>query len=145
MNLKYEQLVSKFFDKCDRFFEVNNVEEKDGVSVASIHLEGKALEWFQGYEIGAKEITWETFAIDLTARFGRGRFDNPVGQLPKLRQLTSVKYSQEQFETLMARTRGLTEEFLVECFISGLKDAICPQVVMFQPTTLSQAIGLALL
>ena len=45
----------------------------------------------------------------------------------------------------MARTKGLPEDFFVQCFISGLKDAIKNQVTMFQPNTLTQAIDLALL
>ena len=35
--------------------------------------------------------------------------------------------------------------FFVQCFISGLRDTIKNQVMMFQSTTLSQAIGLPLL
>ncbi|PON91078.1 hypothetical protein TorRG33x02_131090, partial [Trema orientale] len=54
--------------------------------MATIHLESKALEWFQGYEIGVKELTWKTFQADLITRFGLGQFDSPVGQLTKLRQ-----------------------------------------------------------
>ena len=39
----------------------------------------------------------------------------------------------------MARTRGLIEEFFVQCFINGLRDTIKNQVMMFQPTTLIEA------
>ena len=45
----------------------------------------------------------------------------------------------------MARIRGLTEDFFCAIFISGLRDTIKNQVMMFQPTTLIQALGLALL
>ena len=72
-------------------------------------------------------------------------YDNSFGQITKLRQTSSVHAYQEQVEALMVRIRGLTEEFFVQCFINGLMDAIKNQVMMFKPTTLSQAIGLALL
>ncbi|ESR55507.1 hypothetical protein CICLE_v10023331mg, partial [Citrus x clementina] len=52
---------------------------------------------------------------------------------------------QEQVEALVARTRGLSEDFFVQCFVSGLRDAIKNQVAMFQPKTLIQVVGLALL
>jgi hypothetical protein len=131
--------------KCERFFKANNVEDQEKVNLATIHMEGKALEWFQGYEISNTDLSWQKFTQDLILRFGPGVFDSPIGQLTKLRQVNDVKEYQEQFEALMARARGLTEEFFVECFISGLKDVVRSQVVMFQPNTLSQAIGLALL
>ena len=45
----------------------------------------------------------------------------------------------------MASTRGLTEEFFVKCFISGLRDTIKNQVMKFQPPTLIQVVWFALL
>ncbi|KAH9733790.1 hypothetical protein KPL71_017135 [Citrus sinensis] len=131
--------------KCDRFFNINGIVEEEKVEMVSIHLEGHALEWFQGYEAGHENINWESFSTDIIAHFGLSAYDSPVGQLTKLKQTTVVKAYQEQFEALMARTRGLPVDFFVQCFISGLKEAIKNQVTMFQPNSLTQAIGLALL
>ncbi|XP_052292019.1 uncharacterized protein LOC127900817 [Citrus sinensis] len=97
--------------KCERFFKYNGVEESDMVGLATIHLEGKALEWFQGYEVAIAEPSWRQFFTDLMARFGPGTYDNPVGQLSELRQISTVRLYQEQFEALVARTRGLPEDF----------------------------------
>ena len=41
--------------KCERFFKYNGLEEFDMVGLATIHLEGKALVWFQGYEVAIAE------------------------------------------------------------------------------------------
>lgn len=131
--------------KCGRFFYANGIVNEEKVGLASIHLEGKALEWFQGYEAGNKEFTWDQFSQDVIARFGPSTYDSPMGQLSKLKQTSTVRNYQEQFETLMARTTGLPDEFFVHCFVSGLKEVIKNQVTMFRPTTLPQAIGLALL
>ena len=79
------------------------------------------------------------------ARFDPSTYDNPVGQLSKLRQTSTVRLYQEQFEALVARTRGLPEDVFVQCFVSGLRDAIKNQVAMFQLKTLIQAVRLALL
>ncbi|KAL9426701.1 hypothetical protein AB3S75_033478 [Citrus x aurantiifolia] len=130
---------------CDRFFNINEIVEEEKVEMALIHLEGQALEWFQGYEVGHENINWESFSTDAIAHFGPNAYDSPVGQLTKLKQTIVVKAYQEQFEALMAITKGLPEDFFVQCFISGLKDDIMNQVTMFQPNTLTQAIGLTLL
>ena len=42
-----------------------------------------------------------------------------------------IKAYQEQFEVLMARVSGLLEEFFVQYFISGLKEVVKNQVIMF--------------
>jgi len=39
------------------------------------------------------------------------------------------------FETLAFRTEGLGDEFYLECFISGLKEAIQAHVQMHHPPT----------
>ena len=131
--------------KCERFFKYNEVPKLEKVAIASMHLEGKALNWFQGYEPSVKDLNWETLATNITARFRQETYDNPIGQITKLKQISSIHIHQEQFEALMVRTKGLKEDFFVQCFISGLRDTIKNQVMMFQPTTLSKAIGLALL
>ena len=51
--------------------------EKVGITL--IHLEGKALDWFQGYEASVKDLNWETLATNITSRFGQGTYDNPIG------------------------------------------------------------------
>ena len=51
--------------KWERFFEYNEVLEQEKVRIVSIHLEGKALEWFQGYETFVKELNWNTFTVDV--------------------------------------------------------------------------------
>ena len=131
--------------KCKRFFKYNELPKLEKVGIASMHLEGKALNWSQGYEPSVKHLNWETLATDITARFRQGTYDNPIGQITKLKQISSIHIHHEQFEALMVRTKGLKEGFFVQCFISGLRDTIKNQVMMSQPTTLSKAIGLALL
>ena len=58
--------------KCERFFKYNEVPELEKVGIALIHLEGKTLEWFHGYEALVKDLNWETLATYITARFGQG-------------------------------------------------------------------------
>ena len=151
---KFSTLIFPIFDgenpigsvyKCDRFFKYNEVPEPEKVGITSIHLDGKALDWFQGYEAPNKVLNWKMFVMDITTRFGQETYDNLIGQITKLRQTSFVHTYREQFGALMVRTRGLMDGFYVQCFVSSLMDAIKNQVMMSKPTTLSQAIGLALL
>ena len=65
--------------KCERFFKYNGVEEKEIVNLESIHLERKALEWFQGCEASAKNLNWRVFSTDMIIQFGPGKYENLMG------------------------------------------------------------------
>ena len=47
------------------------------------------------------------------------------------------------FEALAFRTRGITNEFYMECFISVLKEAIKAQVLLHHPPTWTEACQVA--
>ncbi|KAA8524055.1 hypothetical protein F0562_010514 [Nyssa sinensis] len=70
-------------------------------------------------------------------------YEDDIGALTKLKQINLVKGYHKRFEELATRTKGLSEEFFVSCFISGLKEEICPLVQMFRPITMIQVVGLA--
>lgn len=60
-----------------------------------------------------------------------------------VKQHSTVREYQEQFEILANKTLNLPESFFTSCFISGLKEEIKANVLMFRPTTTTQAISLA--
>jgi hypothetical protein len=66
-----------------------------------------------------------------------------LGKLMKLHQTGSVSDFITMFEQLAIRTEGLSDEFYLECFISGLKEAIWAHVSMHHPITWLQACQLA--
>lgn len=129
--------------KCKRFFEFNRIEEEQKVRLAVMHLDEKAIQWFQWFEKTQKTLDWKGFTYGIQMRFGPNVFEDAIGELTTLQQNSTVKAYQERFEELANRTTGLTEEFFVSCFISGLKEEIRAGVQMFQPGNISQAIGLA--
>ena len=55
---------------CERFFKYNKVLEPEKVGITSINLEGKALDWFQGFEALDNVLNWKTFSMDIATRFG---------------------------------------------------------------------------
>lgn len=131
--------------KCERFFEFNHIKEERRVKLAVTHLDGKAIRWYHWFEKTQKEgLNWKAFiTFGLQVRFGPNAFEDATGEWTKLRQVSTVRVYRERFEELGSRTTGLTEEFIVSFFVSGLKEEIKAGVQMFQPSNISQAIGLA--
>lgn len=66
----------------------------------------------------------------------------PLVFLQSFDRLTNVLDYQEQFKNLPNRT-GLSESFMVSCFIVGLEEEVRLGVQMFQPTSLFIATSLA--
>ncbi|KAA8531158.1 hypothetical protein F0562_005928 [Nyssa sinensis] len=100
--------------KCEKFFEFNTIDETQKVRLASIHMEDRAIHWFRWYKKTHILRSWREFTGALIARFGDSLFDDAVGQLTKLRQISTVKTYQEKFEELANKTNGLSEEFFEE-------------------------------
>ncbi|KAF8411843.1 hypothetical protein HHK36_004402 [Tetracentron sinense] len=129
--------------RAHQFFNFHQTPLQQRLPIASFHMEGKALAWYQWMEGSGALTSWDAFAQALEIQYGPTMYDDPVESLTKLRQVTSVEDYQTQFEFLANRTDGLTEPFMISCFMSGLKDDIRLTVKMFKPTTLSVAFGLA--
>lgn len=70
-------------------------------------------------------------------------FDNPRDNMFKFTQLSSVTAYLTDFKALANRIKGLLEAYLRSCFISRLKNDVRREVLVQQPTTISQAVCLA--
>jgi methyl coenzyme M reductase subunit D len=68
--------------------------------------------------------SWEEFVVALKIRFAPSNYDDPVGAFTKLQQTSTVDEYQSQFEVLSNRILGLTEDFRVSSFVSGLKEEV---------------------
>lgn len=133
--------------KCEQYFQLHAILEEMKVSIASMHLEGKACIWYQDYQVGKHFIQWSDLISDLVIRFGDSGYDNVVGEFNKLQQLGSMLEYQERFEELKAlmvsKNKGLTEEYFVQSYISGLKPELSSAVQMFSPETFIQVTNLS--
>ena len=67
--------------------------------MASFHLEGEALVWFQDADEAGLFPTWDYFLHALLTQFGP-IYDDPMKALKKLRQTTTVAESTSYFESL---------------------------------------------
>ncbi|GJZ63642.1 transposon ty3-G gag-pol polyprotein [Tanacetum coccineum] len=129
--------------QASQYFELQSVAPEEHVNVASIHLDGIALQWHRWFTKLKGPVTWGEFSQALLARFGPTDYENPAEALSRLKHTTTVAQYQESFEKLSHQVDGLPEDFLMACYIGGLKDEVRLEVKMKKPRSLIDAMGLS--
>lgn len=133
--------------KCSRYFTLCNIAEECRVNLASLYMTEKAETWVSSYLAIRKDVEWDDFIIDLTARFKDGKGINAVEQFNKLEQGESLEDYIDEFENLrsvlLQNGHRLPEEFILDSFVGGLKPTIKPFVRAFNPTNISEAVKFA--
>ncbi|KAL5713693.1 hypothetical protein ACHQM5_015746 [Ranunculus cassubicifolius] len=139
--------VRAWVHTANRYYQFHPIEENQKVLFASLHLHGRAENWYQSCMEVLEVMSWNSFTEAVRILFSEEAKENVVGEFKKLVQTASVEDYQIQFEALqplvLQKNKGLSEAYFVECFVSGLKDEIKNNVQMFNPTTLTHAITLA--
>ena len=98
-----------------------------------LHLDQERWQWWQWRKTSRQGyIAWTQFVAELYERFDTDT--NHLGRLKKLKQSGTVEDFIAAFERLDFQTKGMTDAFFRECFISGLKEEIRAHVLMAQPT-----------
>ena len=129
--------------KADQFFRYQGTAEAERILLASFHLQDEALQWYQWYERTNPNVRWGEFTQALCVRFGPSEYEDFDEALSRLRQTTTVRDYQSQFERLAARVQNWPEKALIGCYIGGLREDIRAEVKLFRPTTLLHATSLA--
>ena len=131
----------------NQYFEFQEIAEDQKVRLASFHLEGAANQWWQWLRKALDEeqrtITWKVFEYELRARFGPSDAEDFDEALSRVKQITTLRDYQREFERLGNRVRGWTQKALVGTFIGGLKPEIAYGIRMFKPRLVKEAINLA--
>ncbi|XP_026409962.1 uncharacterized protein LOC113305068 [Papaver somniferum] len=132
-----------WIQKSERYFHLNNIEERLKVNIAAIYSEGKAEKWFLNFQVNRPRITWSDLVLHLCSRFENPIEENFMGSFNKIIQSSTVDDYYEEFESLKAlilnMNPSLTETYFFMSFLSGLKEEIGKSVSMFQSATLSEA------
>ncbi|XP_073138657.1 uncharacterized protein [Henckelia pumila] len=129
--------------KAEQYFEFQNITIGQKVQLASFHLEGVALQWHRWLKKFRGPLTWDEFTKAILHRFGPTDYEDPSEALSQLKQTANVAAYQETFEKLSHQVDNLPENFLIGCFIAGLRDDILLDVKIKQPRTLADMIGVA--
>ncbi|XP_026450670.1 uncharacterized protein LOC113350764 [Papaver somniferum] len=130
--------------KCERFFQLNSVDNLKCVDLAFIHFDGKDDSWFLDYQEGKPFLDWDKFVHDVCIRFEDVAYDNYVGSFNKLAQTSTVEEYFERYEAVMkAKHKDLSEDYYTLNIISGIKEEIRNPVQMFKPASDTDAFYLA--
>ena len=129
--------------RANQFFSYHQTNPLHRILLASFHMEGKALVWFQDIEAAGGLNSWDGFVRALQTRFGGSPYDDPMEALIQLKQTSTVEEYKSQFEALSNQLRGLAESYKLSCFLSGLREDIRFMVRMLNPSNLHMAFGLA--
>ena len=119
--------------KANQYFRYYSTPIGERLMVASFHMEGEALIWFQESEEIRVFCDWESLGQVMHVRFGITAYDDPMETLTRLRQTTTVAMYKAQFEVLSNRIKGLSSPHKLICFLSGLKDEIRLLACMLNP------------
>ncbi|KAF5477481.1 hypothetical protein F2P56_004118 [Juglans regia] len=134
---------SAWIFKASQYFEYHQTNPAQKLLLASYHMEGEALVWYQEALDTAQFVSWETLVRAMLIRFGPTAYDDPMETLTRLKQITTVAAYKASFEAISNRVRGLPDHHKLSCFLSGLKDEIRLPLRMFNPYNLTAAFGLA--
>ena len=84
-----EDLASWVY-KANQYFKFYNNPITEKLILASFHIEGEALIWFQDSEKDGLVVDWESLIQALHIKFGATTYDDPMETLARLRQIASV-------------------------------------------------------
>ncbi|GJV00143.1 retrotransposon-related protein [Tanacetum coccineum] len=140
---KLEDSGCRWLFKVEQFFSLDKVKENTKLPLAVLHLEGKSLQWHQGYMTNRNQVTpsWKQYVKDITSRFG-APYDDPMAELMELKQTGSVTEVHDQFDCILSRLQ-LPPKYAMSCFLSILNEEISNMVRMFKPSTIQEAFSLA--
>lgn len=129
--------------QINHYFFFHQTPEDQRVAIAAFYMRGSALHWFQWLQATTQLSHWEEFARKIKLRFGPSSFVNHEASLFKLKQLTTIDAYLHEFECLSNRVTGLSQQSLLNCFLSGMKDDIQRELYILKPIDLHDAVGMA--
>jgi hypothetical protein len=121
--------------QMEHYFSLHDIQDDETkIHVGILYLDQECWQWWQWHKkCYPGHPNWNMFTKAVFARFDReSRY---LGHLTKMKQIRSITDFIETFEQLAIRTEGLSDEFYLECFISGLKEEIRAHVCMHHRIT----------
>ncbi|KAJ0920389.1 putative nucleotidyltransferase, Ribonuclease H [Helianthus annuus] len=138
--------VEGWLYKCDHFFSIDETPERYKVRYAAVHMEGRALQWHQGFMKSSgkqmADVTWDEYSRSAAARFAETLIEDAMGALKALVQTGELDEYCDEFDLLLNKVT-LQDEYTISLFIEGLKPEIKCHVKMFKPKTLRETYSLA--
>jgi len=117
------------------------------VNLTALHLRVKARIYISSYILGKRNLTWDEFIYDTSARFKYNLGSKVVEEFNKLIQIGSLDYNIAKFEQLKAlllqRNSTMLESYFLESIIGDLSAAVKQVVRSFKLILVNEAIEYA--
>jgi hypothetical protein len=135
--------VRDWLYKCDQFFLLDETPAASMVRLASIHLDGLALQWHLNYMRNKFDIypSWQQYITDVTERFG-DMYEDPLSALLQIKHNGKIQDYVDKFELALTQV-NLIPEHSLSIFLAGLEHHTQMHVRMFHPTSIAHAANLA--
>ncbi|MCH79841.1 retrotransposon protein, partial [Trifolium medium] len=135
--------VHEWIFRAEQFFDYYDTPDLDRLTIASVHLDKDVVPWYQMVQRSHPFTSWIEFTRALELNFGPSIYECPRATLFKLTQSGSVAEYYLQFTSLANRVYGLSNDALIDCFVSGLNNEIRRDVLIHTPSSLVKAVSLA--
>lgn len=73
-----------WISRAEKFFRIYRTPKIYNVEIASINLDGDAIQWYDWFESCHGFATWDEFVDGLLVRFGSSEYENVDGELVKI-------------------------------------------------------------
>jgi hypothetical protein len=135
--------VRDWLYKCDQFFSLDETPATSMVRLASIHLDGLALQWHLNYMRQKFDVypSWQQYIADVTARFGDA-YEDPLSSLLQIKHTGKIQDYIDKFELALTQVTLIPEHSL-SIFLAGLEHNTQMHVRMFNPSSITHAANLA--
>nr|GEZ01440.1 retrotransposon Gag domain, retroviral aspartyl protease [Tanacetum cinerariifolium]GFA23000.1 retrotransposon Gag domain, retroviral aspartyl protease [Tanacetum cinerariifolium] len=130
--------------KAEKYFRYYQIPDEEKVEIASMHLEGEALDLYSWLSHDQTVIFWEELVQAFTRSFGSAEFQNPDEFLCSIKQTGSVHEYRQEFAKRSSRVSNWPDHCLFGVFLNGLKDELKSDVRIHKPRTVYSAMSLAL-
>ncbi|KAF5757863.1 putative nucleotidyltransferase, Ribonuclease H [Helianthus annuus] len=130
--------------KAEKYFRYYNIPAEEQVDVASMHLEGDALDFYSWLSTDQSIEFWEELVQALQKNFGPAEFQNPDEHLCSIRQTGTVQEYRQEFAKRSSRVSNWPEHCLLGVFLNGLKEELKADVRIQKPRTVYKAMSIAL-
>ncbi|KAK4276309.1 hypothetical protein QN277_019273 [Acacia crassicarpa] len=110
--------------KADKFFRYYNTPEDDKIDLASLYLEGDALDFFSWLNSQRTLRHWQDLVKALEEHFGPPEFLNPDEHLALIRQTGKVQEYRQEWARRVARVSNWPEQCLLGVFLASLNESL---------------------
>ena len=92
--------------KANQYFKYYRIPDFEKLMMASFHMDGEVLIWFQEGEDVDVFGNWEALVQAMLIRFGSKAYDDPMEALTRLRQTLTMALYKGEFKVLANRIKG---------------------------------------